>query len=348
MSLVRRTLPSLSAVAFLSALALAPSIARAEDPSGSSAERTAAAKALFDQAQALMEKKSYRDACSKFAASNLQVTRVGTLLNLGDCYEKNGQNASAWATYNDAINLGRRQGRPELEEFARKKVTELEPHLVHLTIKVPKEAAVDGLAIQRDGVAIDAGAWEAPIPIDPGAHEMTVSAPKKIAKKFPIRIDEAAPNTDFVVSALEDAPIDAPQVRTKIVTRMVETPTFWSTPRTIGLVVGGVGIATLIGGAATGAAAAATWSSAKSSCAMRPDGLCVPGSDAPRLTDTATTLATASTVLFIAGGVITAGGVVLFLLGGSKKPAETPPPGRVSVTPSLAPGYAGVGVSGTW
>lgn len=335
-------------LAFLCVLAIAgaPLAARAEDSTAPSAERTAAAKTLFDQAQALMDQKNYREACSKFLASNRQVERVGTLLNLGDCYEKNGQNASAWATYNDALNLGRRQNRPEFEEFARKKVADLEPHLVRLTIKVEPKVMVDGLTIQRDGVAIDSGAWGSAIPIDPGPHEMTVSAPQKVPQKVPVTIDPNAPNTDFVVPALVDVPVEKPKI--EFVTKVVEKPTFWTTPRTIGLVVGGVGIATLIGGAATGGAAAATWSSAKSSCNAGANGLCTPGSDGPSLSGTASTLATASTVLFIAGGVITAGGAVLFLLGGSKTPPEPQSTTTVKVSPSLAPGYAGVGISGTW
>ena len=323
-------------------LGLALSFARpssADDGAAPTAERTAAAKTLFDQAQSLMDQKNYKEACTKFYASNLQVQRVGTLLNLADCYEKNGQNASAWATYNDAIALGRRQARPDFEEFARKKVSELEPHLVRLTIKVPKDAIVEGLAIQRDGVAIDVGAWETAMPIDPGPHQMTVSAPKKIKRTVPIQIDSTSPNTDFVVTPLDDAPVEKPKIEQQIVTKVVEKPSFWTTPRTIGLVVGVVGVATLVGGAATGGGAAATWSSAKTSCNRRPDGLCTPGSDAPTLASTASTLATVSTALFVVGSVLTAGGVVVFLLGGKK---ATEP------HVALAPTFGGLSVSGSW
>ncbi len=316
------------------------------DDSAPSAERIAAAKTLFDQAQTFMDQQNYREACAKFQASNQQVARVGTLLNLADCYAKNHQNASAWATYNDAVSLGRRQGRPEFEEFARKKVSELEPGLVRLTVKVPKEAIVDGLKVERDGVTIDVGAWETPIPIDPGAHEMTVSAPKKLPKKFPITVDDKTPNTDFVVQPLEDAPVEKPRIETKIVT--IEQASFWTTGRTIGLVVGGVGIATLIGGIGTGAGAIATWSAAQDHCAASPaTGLCVVGSDAPTLARTANTLATTSTALFVGGGVLTAAGVVIFLLSSPKK-TEAPPTPTVRFSPSLGPGYAGVGLAGTW
>jgi hypothetical protein len=321
--------------------------AHAEDAAAPSAERIAAAKTLFDQAQAFMDQQNYREACAKFQASNQQVARVGTLLNLADCYAKNHQNASAWATYNDAISLGRRQGRPEYEEFARKKVNELEPSLVRLTVKVPKESIVDGLKVERDGVTIDVGAWETPIPIDPGPHEMKVSAPKKLPKTFPVTVDEKTPNTDFVVPPLDDAPVEKPKVETKIVT--IEQAGFWTTGRTIGLAVGGVGVATLVGGIITGVGAIATWNSAQDRCGatQTSNGLCVPGSDAPTLSRTAGSLATASTALFVGGGVLTAAGVIVFLLSGPK-PAESNPSPTVRLSPALAPGYAGLGLTGSW
>jgi hypothetical protein len=322
--------------------------ALAQDAAAPNAERTAAAKTLFDQAQSLMEQKKFPEACSKFLASNLQVARVGTLLNLGDCYEKNGQNASAWATYNDALNLGRRQGRPEYEDFAKKKVAELEPTLYRLTITVPAEAAVEGMVIKRDKNALDAGGWGVPIPIDPGVHSIEISAPKKKPQTLTVEVDAEHKNETLNVPKLEDAPVEAPRVETKYVT--VPQGNFWSVQRTIGLVIGGVGIAGLVGGAATGGVAWSTWSSAKTACGTPQNveaKLCAPGSNAPDKASLALTLATTSTVLFVVGGAATAVGAVLFATGASKQEAQ-PTTANVRVAPTVAPGYAGLGVSGSW
>lgn len=322
--------------------------ALAQDSAAPNAERTAAAKTLFDQAQSLMEQQKYPEACSKFLASNLQVARVGTLLNLGDCYEKNGQNASAWATYNDALNLGRRQGRPEYEEFAKKKVAELEPTLYRLTITVPPASAVEGMVIKRDKNALDAGGWGVPIPIDPGVHTIEVSAPKKKPQTLTVEVDAAHKSATLEIPKLEDAPVEVAKVETKYVT--VPQSTFWTAQRTIGLVVGGVGIAALVGGAATGGVAWSTWSSAKTACGTPQnvqDKLCAPGSSAPDKSSLALTLATTSTVLFVVGGAATAVGAVLFATGASREvPAGAE--ARVRFAPVVAPGYAGLGASGSW
>ncbi|HEX7602007.1 MAG TPA: tetratricopeptide repeat protein [Polyangiaceae bacterium] len=330
----------------LALVLLATSVpALAQDSAAPNAERTAAAKTLFDQAQALMEQEKYPEACSKFLASNLQVARVGTLLNLGDCYEKNGQNASAWATYNDALNLGRRQGRPEYEAFAKKKVAELEPQLYHLTITVPAPAAVEGMVIKRDKNALDAGGWGVPIPIDPGLHSIEISAPKKKPQTLTVEVDAAHKNASLEVPKLEDAPVEVAKVETKYVT--VAQSSWWTGQRTAGLVVGTAGVATLLGGAVTGGVAASSWSKAKDACGQPLPGPCNPGSDAPGLSSQAQTLATTSTVLFIAGGALAALGTALFLTGAPKElPAGAE--ARLHVAPAAAPGYAGVGVSGSW
>ena len=333
----------------LALVLLATSVpALAQDSAAPNAERTAAAKTLFDQAQALMEQQKYPEACSKFLASNLQVARVGTLLNLGDCYQRNGQNASAWATYNDALNLARRQGRPDYEKFAKEKVAELEPTLYHLTITVPAPAAVEGMIIKRDKNALDAGGWGVPIPIDPGVHSIEVSAPKKKPQTLTVEVDAAHTDATIEVPKLEDAPVEAAKVETKYVT--VARSSWWTGQRTIGLVVGGVGVAALVGGAATGGVAWSTWSSAQTACGSPQnvqDKQCAPGSSAPDKSALAQTLATTSTVLFVVGGAAAAVGAVLLLTGA---PRELPAgaEARVRVAPAVAPGYAGLGVSGSW
>ena len=100
---------------------------------------------------------------------------------MGDCYEKAGKLASAWGAYFDAISLGRRQGKPEYEDFAQKKKDELEPKLLKMTIVVPPDVKLDGMKVTRDGVVVEPAAWGVPSAVDPGKHVIEVTAPHKLA-----------------------------------------------------------------------------------------------------------------------------------------------------------------------
>src|SRR5271154_1822433 len=93
---LRRTVP---VAVSLSLSMLAPGSAHADGASSK-----AAAQALFEEARQLMIDGKFGEACPKLEESERLDPGAGTLLNLGHCYEKNGQTASAWVTYKDAAN----------------------------------------------------------------------------------------------------------------------------------------------------------------------------------------------------------------------------------------------------
>ncbi len=326
---------TLLAAALLAGIA-SPALAQSPDAGQPPAERVAAAKTLFDQAQQLMDQKKYAQACSKFQASNDQVARVGTLLNLGDCYEKNGQNASAWGAYVDAITLGRRQGHPEYEDYAKRKVASLEPGLLRVTVNVPPEVRVPGMTIKRDGkVLLAEGAWGAPLPMDPGQHTFEVTAPTKKTETLHVTVLPGK-NAEVTVAKLEDAPVQGPKVVTHVVQQVVEVQGFWTTQRIIGTVVAGVGALTMAGGGIFGGVAASTWNDAKTKCGPSFP-TCPFDSNAPQLGDQANAYATTSTVLLIAGGAAVAAGAAVFLTGAPPHTEEgqTPDQAAVYVAPTL-------------
>src|SRR5687767_1891178 len=78
----------------------------------------AAAEALFGEAKKLAAQGKYAEACPKFAESNKLDRGAGTLIHLGDCYEKNKQTASAWATYKEAASAAQALGRKDWEKLA--------------------------------------------------------------------------------------------------------------------------------------------------------------------------------------------------------------------------------------
>src|SRR3954470_15040871 len=63
----------------------------------------AAAQALYDDAQAAVAAGKFDDACPKFKESYQLDPGGGTLLNLADCYERQGKTALAWTTFKEAL-----------------------------------------------------------------------------------------------------------------------------------------------------------------------------------------------------------------------------------------------------
>ena len=130
--------------------------------------QSAEAEALFREGKRLVKQGKLAEGCDKIAASEKLEASVGTLLNLGDCREKQGQLASAWAAFKEAEGLARRDGNDEkrLAE-ARRRSAALEPKLSSLEIDVQRRAP--GMTIKRGDDAIDPAAWNTAVPVDPGA-----------------------------------------------------------------------------------------------------------------------------------------------------------------------------------
>src|SRR3954469_15952451 len=110
------------------------------------------AEELFSEGRKLMAAGKYAEACPKLEASLKLDSGVGTMLNLAECYEKNGQTASAWTEFREAISAARDSGSKDREELARGRARALEPKLSRLTIMVAKGQTVE---VTRDGTAVD-------------------------------------------------------------------------------------------------------------------------------------------------------------------------------------------------
>lgn len=184
------------------ALVLSTSAAVAQG-SGDSA---ALARELFSQARALMESGDFAAACPKFAESQRLDPGGGTLLNLALCNEKLGKTATAWAQFNQAIIIARRDGRADRETFAKEHVEALAPHLSRLTIQVPPAARAPGMRLELNGVEIGQAAWGDPLPVDPGEQEILATAPGKIDRRTKVTVGTNAERKEVTLSPLRDAP----------------------------------------------------------------------------------------------------------------------------------------------
>ena len=113
-----------------------------------------------------------------------------------------------------------------------------------------------------------------------------------------------------------------------------------SSQKTIGLVVGGMGVAGLAAGSIFGLMASSSWSTAQKEQS---------GAQYQQATNdqkTASTYATVSTVAFIAGGIAVAAGAVLWFTAPSGESGGAATMTAWSVAPSVSPGGGGVLMQG--
>jgi len=142
----------------------------------SQAQSTSAAQELFDEGRRLLKQGDVAAACAKLAESQRIEPAGGTLLNLAACHAREGRTATAWAEFHDALAQATRDGRDDRIDEAKRQIAELEPHLTRLTIVV-ESRGMPGLDVRVDGTTLGPASWGAPMPVDPGEHEVRASAP---------------------------------------------------------------------------------------------------------------------------------------------------------------------------
>lgn len=152
----------------------AASPARADEDSD-----RAAADALYQLAQQLLRDGKYADACAKLEASQTLDAGVGTLLLLGDCHEKVGKLASAWAAFHQAASLAASRDDPDRAQMADLRAAALRPRLVYVVYKVDPNNDPDGLELRRDGSLIPQASWGSSIPTDAGHYDVAATAPDR-------------------------------------------------------------------------------------------------------------------------------------------------------------------------
>jgi hypothetical protein len=263
----------------------------------------AMARALFDEGRKLMQAGQYAAACPKFEAAHRVFPSTGVLMNLADCYDKTGRTASAWTTFGDAASVAARAGRQGDEIEAKRRQETLEPRLSRLTIRVAHE--VPGLTIQDDGVAIPRGAWDVPIPVDPGAHELTAQAPDRQTWKKSFEVSGTSQTTTVEVPELLGqqavaAPTPPPAAGPTEPQRSPGNVQHW-----VGFAVGGVGVIALVTGGVIGLVA-----KAQDNAAAAEQGTTDGYTDSVK----AVHLADAGTVVFVAGAIVGAVGLAIWLI----------------------------------
>lgn len=336
---------------------------------GSSQSEKAAADALFDAARTLMKQGNYAEACPKLADSHRLDPGTGTLLNLGRCYALNGQTASAWTTYREAAARARAEGQTEREALAREEASKLEPRLTRVVINVSKEAAAPGLAVLRDGQSLPQGSWGVPLPVDPGEHTVTATAPGRVTHTAKFEAVGEGATIAVVVPPLSEeptaaapagdvapVPARAPSNQTEAVAPapavVLDEPAPQvsnETQRVLGYVAGALGVAGFLAGGAIMLRANSQNEEAKDICPGDQATRC-PEKDIARhdnLTEAARTNFTRSYIAFGVGGALVATGAVLLFTSGSDSRSASRDR-QLVVSAQGSPVGAGVQVQGSF
>lgn len=274
-----------------------------------SADQGALAEQLFRDGQSLMEASKYEEACPKLAESQRLDPSTGTLLNLAVCHQHEGKLASAWNEFNEVIALARKDNRSDRVEYAQQRLAEVEPLLSKLTIEVTKDVAVEGLEVLFDGTEVRRAAWGVALPVDPGPHEISASAPGKKTWTVSVKVTGETQSIQVTVAALENGPPDEKSAQSEPIERgPAAPPRSGQVQRRVGL---GVGIFGLVG---VGLGSAFGVDAMKKSQAAKDEG-CVDNvcpDDAGETRNKAKTAGTISTVAFAVGAAALGAGLVLY------------------------------------
>jgi hypothetical protein len=323
------------AIAALLATSIVSAPVRAAGPSAADRET---ARALMEEGRDLREKKDLTGAADRFQRADaiMHVPTTG--------YELAVTQAALHLLVEARDTLARIRSTPgganESRQFrdARKRAQELDDSLAGrvpgLTIVVNGAPAGVEPAVTIDDVPVPAAALGVPRRVNPGHHVIVAKTDAADGRQeADLAEGETKPVTLVLVATAHASP-EPPS----------DTPTSSPSPggggsKTLtygGIVVGGAGVAGIAVGAVTGVLTLSKKSSLQSECNASHQ--CPPSSFGTF--DSANSMATISTVAFIAGGVCLAAGITGVLLGTRKGTSDESP--KVSLSPFIGPGGAGV------
>jgi hypothetical protein len=301
---------------------------------------SADAEAAFREGRKAVQAGDWSTACIKFAESERLEPAPGTLLNLADCEDHTGQLVSAHEHFGVAASGFPRGDNRRTIALARE--AQLDRRIVRLTLRLSPAAPPDAV-IRKGDAAVPASALGSPMLVNPGTLTLVVVAPGRVDHPYTLNLHEG----DQVEQTLD--PGDPIPVAPTPATGAVSPPSPEVPPaapagqphggglRTLGFVLGGVGVAGLATGAVTGLLTLDRASTVKSHC---PDLACDP--QGLTAASQGQWLSTMSTVAFIAGGALVVGGAYFIFFCGGRSTAT------VAITPALGPGAGGALLRGVF
>jgi hypothetical protein len=308
----RRLAPGLLAVALFAL----PSVAHAVPTDG---ER------LFREGRTAMQSADYDTACARFAESQRKEPAPGTSLNLGECEERRNRLIAARDAFTSAASAFTTADK---KGYALGRAEALDKRIPKVVLRI-SGASPKGVVVRAGERVVELGVE---LRFDPGEVTFSVEAPASRTKKQVASLKESNAVTEIELGPLDidgpakpksDSPVVAPR-------RDESASSGGNGLRTVGLVLVGVGAASLVVGGVTGIMTLGRASTVKDHC----DGDLACDSEGASAASSGQTLSLVSTITVIAGVVGVGAGSVLLLTTPSKKTASTtigPGPGDLGL-----------------
>lgn len=334
----------------------------AQVPAVAFGQVSAQAEVLFKEGQSLMKQGNYEAACQRLVASYKLDPEPNTELLEGVCFSKTGKTASAYNAFIDAASALPKGG--DAQKYAASQAQALEPQLLKVRVQF-QPTVPDGMAMHfddekkprdKDFVGID-------IALDPGEHDLFVTAPGKHDYTKHFTLSASSPHTLIVNMTDKTAAELAAEHKQTGGQVIVEKPvTSWSTVKTVGMIGIVAGGAVLVASGVSFILTqvfqsnAVTLQGRSGNCpTLSPKAPDVAGNydqncqQAISYHGQALSAQSAAVGLVVAGGVVELAGIILFLAGGNvTKTAPPPAATALRFTPWVGPQGAGVGLAGTF
>jgi hypothetical protein len=292
------------------------------------------AESFFRQGLREFDAGAYDAACAALTESLRLDPKLGTLLNLALCHEKQGKTASAWVEYTHAAAWAAGIGQTERHDFASDHVTLLERRLFRVMLVLPIEPE---LKVEVDHQSLPEPEPVLPVFLDPGDHLITVSAPGRKRFETVFHVLPGANAQDLPIPALQAEVV--PPLPPPPPPPPPERP---DTQRIAGLVIGAAGLAAVGVSAYLGIRSVVTLGEVGAHCSGN-----VCDAAGLNLHSQARAAETASLVCLGAGALALGTGAALTFTLRSKHPAR-----KTAASPTLTfqalPAGAGLGFGSLW
>lgn len=328
----RRIAPLFVALAAATALGGAPATARADGPSATDLKK---ARAQFQRGIELEQASNWSEAIQQFRDVGAVRMTPQVRFHIAYCEEGLGRLVTALGGYELAQGEADQVG-PDFKHEVENAISELRARIPKLFIERGKNA--DAALVQLDGVDLGASSVGVEVPLDPGPHAVTATAPG--FQQFSATAELKEKEVTHIALDLEPEPEEVaapPPVKQVIVIEQQQAPN-----RTIPYVVGGAGIGALAGAGVIFALRQATSAQLQKDC---------PNKDACPESNRGTynrlkAYSVASPI--VAGVGLAAVGTAAALILFEKKPLpkETEERESLRILPSAPGAFAGVSVDG--